>query len=124
MSDTTFKDRLEADLIRITEELTTIAVHDETTDDWVAIPDTAEQDEADINVEADSVEEWNERRATVAALETEYRDTKRALTKLTTGTFGNCEICGASIATARLEFKPTARTCQDHLDDEMTLALN
>ncbi len=118
------KSRLEADLSRITNELTTIASHDDITDNWEAAPETDVEGEADINVEADAVEEWNERRGTVSALETEYRDTKRALMKIEAGTFGTCEVCGATIAPARLEFKPTARTCQDHLNDEATLALN
>ena len=120
---TEFKRQLEADLTRITTDLGTIASHDEVTDNWEAVPDTDNQDEADINVEADATEEWNERRATVSALETEYRDIKRALAKIVSGTYGHCEICQAEIATTRLEFKPTARTCQDHLNDEATLSL-
>lgn len=125
MIDTTvLKHRLEDDLARITEELTSIATYDAVTDNWEAIPAAGEQGEADENVEADAVEEWNERRATVSALETEYRDTKRALGKIETGSFGTCEVCQSEIAAARLEFKPTARTCNEHLNDEATLAIN
>jgi DnaK suppressor protein len=120
---TEFKDKLEAELTRITADLSSIASYDEATDNWEAVPDSDSQDEADINVEADATEEWNERRATLSALETEYRDTKRALTKIDNGTYGHCEVCQAEIATPRLTFKPTARTCQDHLNDEATLSL-
>lgn len=124
MTDTsTFKTRLEADLARITEELAAIASHDETTDDWEAVPDTTELEEADINVEADAVEAWNERRATVADLETEYRDIKRALAKIDAGTFGTCEISGEPIEVRRLEIKPTARTCAEHMNEETSLPL-
>jgi len=124
MTETTaFKHQLEADLARITTDLSSIASYDEATDNWEAVPDSDSQEEADINVEADATEEWNERRATVSALETEYRDIKRALAKIDNGTYGHCEVCQAEIATTRLEFKPTARTCQDHLNDEATLAL-
>ncbi len=121
---TLFKNRLHADLARITDELASIATYDDATDNWEAVPATGELGEADENVEADAVEEWNERRATVAALETEYRDTKRALGKSEAGTFGTCEVCQSEIASARLEFKPTARTCSDHLNDEATLSIN
>jgi DnaK suppressor protein len=31
--------------------------------------------------------------------------------RLTTGTYGTCETCGGPVAPARLEARPTARTC-------------
>jgi RNA polymerase-binding transcription factor DksA len=34
-----------------------------------------------------------------------------ALTRLDAGTYGTCERCGTSIAEARLEARPVARTC-------------
>lgn len=107
----------------ITDELRPIARHNEVTDDWEAIPDSEELAETDSNSEADAVEEWNERRATVASLETEYRDTKRALAKIPLGTYGICEVSGEPIEPARLDFKPTARTCQAHLEKEADLPL-
>jgi DnaK suppressor protein len=125
MLDTTkFTERLNADLLRITSDLSTIATYDATTDNWEAVPSGGDTAEADDNVEADGVEEWNERRATVATLEIEYKDIKRAHGKLLDGTFGYCEVCGSAIATERLEFKPTARTCTEHINDEASLALN
>ncbi len=118
-----YKLRLEAGLIRIETELSQIAHHHNDTDDWEAVPDQAETGEADENIEADAVEEWNERRATVAALETEYRDIKRALAKLATGDYGRCEIGGEEIEEDRLTIKPTARTCKAHREEEGTLSL-
>lgn len=123
MNHQAFKDRLESDLIKITTDLKAVAVHNQHTDDWEAIPDLALIGEADENNEADAVEEWNERRATVSALETEYRDIKRALQKIQTGTFGICEISGAPIELERLSVKPTARTCLKHRDEETSLSL-
>jgi RNA polymerase-binding transcription factor DksA len=117
------EERLTADLARITAELSAIARHNPTTDDWEAVPDIAELSEADQNTEADTVEEWNERRATLASLEIEYRDIKRALAKIAAGTYGVCEIAGEPIEPERLAFKPTARTCQAHLNEEHTLPL-
>ena len=64
-----------------------------------------------------------ERRATLSALETEYRDIKRALQKIADGNYGTCEICGEPIEEDRLNFKPTARTCTKHMNDESQLPL-
>ena len=124
MTDTTaIRDYLEQELARITTELQTIATHDEETDDWVAVPETANAPDADDNTDADIVEDWNERRAIVATLETEYQDIKRALRKLDDGTYGICEISGEPIEEDRLAAIPTARTCKAHMADEAELAL-
>jgi DnaK suppressor protein len=124
MIETTHYERVLTDnLARIKNELAAIASRDEENDTWEAKPDTADGVDADENVEADAVEEWNERRSTTEALEIEYRDTKRALAKISAGTFGLCEIGGESIEEKRLAIKPTARTCMHHLDEEPNLAL-
>ncbi|MEO7146821.1 MAG: TraR/DksA C4-type zinc finger protein, partial [Terrimesophilobacter sp.] len=36
-----------------------------------------------------------------------------SLARLDAGTYGRCEVCGKRIAHARLEARPTARTCID-----------
>lgn len=118
-----YEAQLLTNLARITKDLAVIATHNQTTDDWEAIPDSETKFEADVNSEADGVESWNERRAIVASLETEYRDIKRALAKITAGTFGRCEICQEPISEARLDAKPSARTCVAHLSDETQLTL-
>lgn len=117
------KAELEAERSRLITDLKTIAWQNKDTGDWEALPDTTELSEADENSEADAVEEWNERHATVAALETTYRDIERALEKLTLGTYGTCEVCTAPIEPERLEVLPTARTCMEHFDEEETLSL-
>lgn len=122
MSNPAYKDRLETELSRLIGELETIATFEETTGDWTAKPEATELDEADSNSEADGVEEWHERQATVTQLETLYQNTKRALKKIEEGTFGICEICQNSIEENRLDVIPTARTCKAHLEEERTLA--
>lgn len=121
MTDTNaHKQTLEKLLEEITLELETIAVHRPATDDWVAKPESA-GGEADENVEADLVEDWNERRATLSALETRYQNIKRALQKIDDGTFGICEVSGEQIEADRLDANPAARTCKAHLDQEQDL---
>lgn len=114
---------LTAKLEQLQTDLQAIAQFNQHTGDWEAVPDTETQADADENANADGVEEWNERCATVAALETEYRDTTRALEKLATNTFGSCEICGQSIEVGRLTIRPTARTCTLHQAEEFELSL-
>jgi RNA polymerase-binding protein DksA len=40
-------------------------------------------------------------------------EVEAAIARLAAGTYGICEQCGQPIATARLEARPTARTCMD-----------
>ncbi len=126
LSDTAlneYKAVLEAEKKRLFEELSTIAILTPETGDWNAVPNTELMDETDENAEADAVEDWNERRATVAALETEYQDVLRALKKIVAGTYGICEISGEPIEEERLAVRPTARTCTQHQEEEYSLAL-
>jgi DnaK suppressor protein len=120
---TTIKATLEDTLATLTTELSAIAVHNPETDDWEALPVGADSSEPDENDEADVVEEWNERRATVAVLETDYRNTKRALAKIAAGTYGICEVSGEPIEEARLHANPAARTCIAHREEEDLLSL-
>jgi DnaK suppressor protein len=123
LDTTTFKTTLESKLAAITSELSSIASHNPETDDWEALPVGTESSEPDENDEADVVEEWNERRATVSVLETDYRNITRALAKIADGTYGVCEISGEPIEQARLNANPAARTCIAHKEDEGTLSL-
>jgi DnaK suppressor protein len=120
---TKHQDKLEEMLLKVTAALTTIAAHDEVTGDWIAVPIGTEVSEPDENDEADVVEEWNERVATVAVLETDYRNIVRALEKIAAGTYGICEVSGELISDRRLEANPAARTCTAHMNDEGTLSL-
>ncbi len=123
MIDTNYyKNELETKLIRITDELKSIGTHNPQTDDWTETPSEG-SGEADINVEADLSEELEERRSTLAQLEIEYRNIKRALDKIAQGTYGLCEISGLEIEEARLKFNPAARTCMAHMNEEAELTL-
>lgn len=117
-----YKDRLETMLAEITEELKTLGVHNpEVPEDWEAVPADVDVAQADPNVSADRVEDWEERRAVLAQLETRFNNIRRALKKIEAGNFGTCEIGGEKIETDRLDANPAARTCQEHINNEADL---
>jgi len=121
LDTTAYRDALLAQKDVIIEDLTAIATHNPVTDAWDMKIDSDEYSDADDNIMADEGEEIEERMATLALLETEYRNTMRALKKIETGTYGDCEICGNAIETERLEVEPGARTCTNHQDQEFDL---
>jgi len=47
-------------------------------------------------------------------LSEQLSDVKRALDKLDSGSYGQCEVCGNSIGEARIEAMPATRYCIDH----------
>ena len=112
-----FKTRLEEELATVISDLQTIAVKNPETDDWVAIPVSGEVCNADENSAADTVEEWNERRALMTQLEISYRNISEALKKIEVGTYGICEISGEPIEIKRLQANPAARTNLANIDE-------
>ena len=119
----THKTTLEALKATLIEDLSTIAAHNPTTDDWEVRTDQQAYTEADTNSQADSEEDADERIATLAELETRYRNIVRALHKIEAGTYGICEVSGAPIEPKRLEANPAARTCIAHMHEEADLPL-
>ncbi len=118
-----YRARLEAMLVDITNELSTVGIHNpENPSDWIAVPEELDAEEPDLNLAADNVEAWNERSGIVATLEARYNGIKGALARIEGGTFGICEICHAPIEEKRLAASPTARTCMTHLEDESQIA--
>jgi RNA polymerase-binding transcription factor DksA len=121
MDTSVYKTTLEALYTDIVSELSDIAVHNPTTDDWeVKMP---ELNEADESLQADAAEDADERIAELDALETRYRSITRALAKVEAGTFGVCEISGEPIEVDRLAVNPAARTCKAHMDQEAELPM-
>lgn len=119
-----YKDRLIELRHELTRELKSIGIHDpETPENWIAIPEGVDVGEADENVGADRVEEWEERVSTLALLETRWNNVNRAIKKIEAGTYGICEISGEEIEEARLDANPAARTCIEHKEEEIDLPL-
>jgi DnaK suppressor protein len=122
--NTHYQTTLEAQLKTIQSELASIGTYDATSDNWEAVPEVEDGGgDADENTNADAAENLAERAATLSDLERQYHDTKRALAKIASGTYGHCEICQAAIEEKRLNYKPDARTCLTHLNEEATLPL-
>ncbi len=115
--------QLQIDKARIEEELSTMAVYNAQTDDWELLLENDSQFDADSNDVGDFNEAADEQIATLALLETRYRNIVRALAKVEAGTYGICEISGETIEAARLHANPAARTCLAHLNDEDLLPL-
>ena len=104
MEHNAYRTRLEEMLRLITEELKTVGIHN---------PENP-TDDADENLTADHIEDWNERVALVAELEARYNNIVAALERTKNGSFGTCEICGETIESERLDANPAARTCIAH----------
>jgi RNA polymerase-binding transcription factor DksA len=85
------------------------------------VPEGVDANESDVDMVADVVEDWDERAALVAALESRYNNLTRALHKIGAGTYGTCEVCGNVIEPERLDANPAARTDIAHLEEEGTL---
>jgi DnaK suppressor protein len=117
------KAALEQNLKTVIAELSTIGIYNDETGDWEVRPETEAGSEADENSHADASEDLDTRSATLSTLEQEFRNTKRALQKIADGSYGKCEVCQSEIAPERLAFKPDARTCSPHMDEESTLPL-
>lgn len=118
---TLYKTQLSEDLVVITKELGALGIHNpQVKEDWIATQES-EDSEADESLVADRVEDFEEKVAILAALETQYNDIVRALAKMEKGTYGICEISNEEIEEARLNANPSARTCMAHMDDEQDL---
>lgn len=117
MNDTTaLKNRLLEEKTQLEAELASIGrVNPDNPADWEAVPQEGET--ADINVQADQIEEYEGNTAVLKQLETRHNDVLSALKKIEEGTYGACEICGAPIEEERLNALPEARTCMAHMGD-------
>ncbi len=118
------KKQLTQELETITTELKSLGVENpEVEGDWIPTPSEPSDGEPDPNDLGDRSEDWQEVRGVLDLLETRYNNIKRALEKISGGTFGHCEICDKEIEADRLDANPSARTCKEHLADEDKLPL-
>lgn len=123
MSDhTSYQSALETELAELKAQLQKLGMQNpDDKEDWIALPGEASKSQADENVVADRNEELESASGTVDALEIRYNNINRALNKIKTGNYGQCEICQQDIESDRLAVNPAARTCKAHLEEETNL---
>ncbi len=72
--------------------------------------------EADDNIAADAIEDYDENLAITNSLEARYADVVSALDRIEKGTYGTCQICNKEIEADRLDANPAAKTCKEHIN--------
>lgn len=104
-----FKEKLEAELASLTEDLSAIAKQTET-GDWVAIPNQMDYETPEFDETADRIEAFQENVAVLDELEPRYEAVQAALERIKDGSYGICRISGEPIERERLEADPAATT--------------
>lgn len=113
-----FEKKLLEEQTKLISELETVGrVNPDNPLDWEPIPGEKENNTADPNDFADTIEEYEGNTALVKELETQLKEIVAALEKIKAGTYGICEVSGEPIEHDRLEANPAARTCKAHINE-------
>lgn len=115
-----FKEKLEAEIITLKEEMQKIARInlDSKTEDWEAKGAQEGVGQADPNERADAQEEYELNNTLLKDIEVRYNNTKKALERIENKTYGVCEVDNEPIESERLEANPAATTCKAHMSKE------
>lgn len=116
MNTDTYKNALLEERATLDKELREIAVYNEKTGDWEAVPQNIGDDTADLNDVADRFEDFGERSGELAVLEARWMSVEGALKRIENGTYGTCSVCGEKIEEDRLGANPAADTCKAHMN--------
>jgi len=81
---------------------------------WSVRPDEGDGTHADPIDNADVAEDFEEKIARLNVLEKQYTQVNKALSAITAGTYGICEVSGESIPEDRLMAMPSATTTVEH----------
>ena len=110
-----YKGLLEDEKVKLLAELNTVAKEDPTSPNgWEAMEKDLGADSADENEVADDIEDYEGNQGVVSKLATQLKQVNLALNKITTGTYGKCDICNEEIPEARLDASPSSVTCIKH----------
>jgi RNA polymerase-binding transcription factor DksA len=113
-----FKKQLEEELVRLTAELKTVSVQNpHNPSEWQPKETSIDVTNKEEDELGDKIEEYEENRGISNALEARYQQIERALDKISSGTYGVCEIGGEPIEEERLAADPAATTCIAHKDN-------
>lgn len=114
------KGKLEEEIKVLEAELKTVGrINPSNPDDWEPIPGDIKTGGADKNESADGIEQFRENTEILKELEIRFNNVKRALKKIEDGEYGVCEIGKEDIELDRLEANPAARTCKEHMDQDL-----
>lgn len=112
-----YKEKLEAELKALEQELQSVGIKDPNNPkDWIAVQPEENISPADENEVADTIDDFENNRAILNDLEIKYNDVKLALEKIENGTYGICETNNHPIDEERLMVNPSARTCKEHMN--------
>jgi DnaK suppressor protein len=110
-----YKVLLEEEKAKLLKELATVGQRSSSnSQDWEAKPTDLDSDSADENETADTLEGFEENSAILKQLEIQLLQVESALGKIESGTYGQCNVCGAEIPEARLDANPASLTCIKH----------
>lgn len=115
MKTEVFRKKLEAEKIKLETELSSIGRRNAAVPgDWESLPSETGS-ESNIIDQADVIVSRENTSAIFADLEARYDTILSALARIEKGTYGTCEVCGATIGADRLTANPSATTCTAHL---------
>jgi RNA polymerase-binding transcription factor DksA len=113
-----FKQALEKEQKTLESELKTIGRKNPSNpNDWEALPDKLNTDNADDVEIAESITSYEDNTASLKELEIRFNEIKSALERIDNGTFGLCKKCGKEIEKGRLDANPAANTCITHMEE-------
>lgn len=111
------KKKLEGEKASLEGELASVGrINPDNKDDWEPVAAALNIDQAEIEERASEITDFEERSAIEFEFEKRYNEVRRALAKITDGTYGNCEKCGGAIEPARLDANPAAEMCIAHMN--------
>ena len=112
-----FQKKLLDEKTAVEQELSKVArKNPDTKGDWEAVSEERDPSQADDNISADSIDDYESNNAIVNTLEPRLRDINAALERIENGTYGICKVCGKEIESERLEANQAATTCKDHIE--------
>ena len=113
-----FKQKLEEEKTLVESEMEKVGRRNpDQPGDWEPTPSVdRETSQADENLMADAVEDYEDNAAIMNTLETRYNNIRSSLDKIEHNTYGVCQICGKEIENDRLEANPSAKTCKEHVN--------
>jgi len=112
-----YKAQLETELQTVIAELQTVGrVNPDNPMDWEALEPTHPETQADDNVVADNIDDYENNTAILKQLEIRFNEIKNALERIEKGTYGVCSVGGEEISEDRLNANPAADTCTAHME--------